>query len=131
VHLQRFPEPREPDSEALADGDRLLALRAIVSQALEKARADKLITNNLGASVTLRTPDTAWLARWQDRLGELEEFFILSALTLQPGETESAVVSPVAAAKCGRCWRHRDSVGLLPAHPDLCDRCAEAVAATA
>lgn len=127
VHLQLFPSPRTPDPEALAEGARLLQLRGIVSLALEKARADKIITNNLEAHVTLRIADSEWLARWRQRIPELEEFFILSELTLEPGEADAAEVSPTTSAKCPRCWRHRATVGSDAAHPSLCDRCAAAV----
>ncbi len=130
VHLQTFPEPRAADAEALAEGDRLLALRAVVSQALEKARAEKNIANNLEAAVTLRVADGAWLERWSGRIAELEEFFILSELRLEAGTEDAAVVEKTASAKCGRCWRHRTTVGTIADHPDLCDRCAEAVAAS-
>ena len=129
VHLQLFQAPREADTEALAEGARLLQLRGIVSHALEKARADKVITNNLEASVTLRVADAEWLARWRDRVPELEEFFILSELALEPGPADEALVAPTASAKCARCWRHRGTVGVRAEHPELCDRCADAVEA--
>jgi isoleucyl-tRNA synthetase len=127
VHTQLFPEKRSPDSAALAEGDRLLQLRALVSQALEKARAEKVITNNLEATVTLQLADAAALERLRPRLSELEEFLILSELRLEPGETDTATIAQTTAPKCERCWRHRESVGQNPAHPTLCDRCAAAV----
>jgi isoleucyl-tRNA synthetase len=124
VHLQSFPPAREPDPTALAEGDRLLALRAIVSQALEKARAEKTIAGNLEAAVTLQLTDHGL---WSGRVAELEEFFILSELRLEPGAEDAAGVSKTAAPKCARCWRHRTTVGTIAAHPELCDRCADAV----
>ena len=127
VHMQLFPEKRTANPDALAAGDRLLQIRALVSQALEKARADKIITNNLEAAVTLHLADANEHERWSSRLSKLEEFFILSELQLVPGETDSATVAKTAAPKCERCWRHRSSVGQITAHPNLCDRCAEAV----
>lgn len=129
VHLQLFPEPREPDQAALADGARLLQLRGIVSLALEKARSEKIITNNLEACVTLQIADAEWRERWITRIPELEEFFILSELRLEPGEADAAQVAATASAKCPRCWRHRGAVGANAAHPSLCDRCAAAVEA--
>jgi isoleucyl-tRNA synthetase len=127
VHTQLFPSKREADSVALADGERLLQLRGLVSQALEKARADKLLTNNLEAVVTLQIADASWLEKWRPRIPELEEFFILSELKLEPGKEDAALVAKTSAAKCERCWRHRLSVGQNAAHPALCDRCASAV----
>jgi isoleucyl-tRNA synthetase len=127
VHTQLFPAPRAPDPAALAEGDRLLQLRSIVSQALEKARSEKIITNNLEAVVTLHLADPAELPRWSSRLNELEEFLILSELKLEPGSEVTATLTKTSAPKCERCWRHRGSVGQNTAHPTLCDRCAAAV----
>jgi isoleucyl-tRNA synthetase len=137
VHTQLFPPQRTPDPAALAEGDRLLQLRSIVSQALEKARAEKVITNNLEATVTLHLTDPAELPRWSSRLTELEEFLILSELKLEPASpggtgvppvtTDTATITKTSAPKCERCWRHRPSVGQSPSHPTLCDRCAAAV----
>jgi isoleucyl-tRNA synthetase len=127
VHTHLFPEKRSADAAALADGDRLLQLRALVSQALEKARAEKVITNNLDATVTLQLADAPALERLRPRLSELEEFLILSELRLASGETDIATVAQTAAPKCERCWRHRPSVGQNASHPTLCDRCAAAV----
>ena len=112
----------------MAEGERLLQWRSLVSQALEKARADKVITNNLEAVVTLTVADEVWAGKWRPRLAELEEFFILSELKLEAGAADGAEVAKTGAAKCGRCWRHRGSVGNNASHPDLCDRCVEAVA---
>ena len=111
----------------MAEGERLLQLRSLVSQALEKARADKAVTNNLEAVVTLTVTDGAWLEKWRPRLAELEEFFILSELKLEQGAQDASTVAKISAAKCERCWRQRESVGKNSAHPGLCDRCAEAV----
>jgi isoleucyl-tRNA synthetase len=127
VHLQLFPAARSAGADDLAEGERLLQLRSLVSQALEKARADKVITNNLEAVVTLTIADEVWLGKWRPRLAEVEEFFILSELKLKAGAADAAQVAKTAAAKCGRCWRHRESVGKNASHPDLCDRCVDAV----
>jgi len=127
VHMELFPEKRIADPEALADGDRLLQIRALVSQALEKARAEKVITNNLEAAVTLQLADANERERWSSRLPELEEFLILSELHLEPGGEVTATISKTSAPKCERCWRHRGSVGQSATHPTLCDRCVAAV----
>jgi len=61
---------------------------------------------------------------------ELEEFFVLSDLTIQQAKEASASVTKTPYKKCARCWRHRPSVGTSEAHPDLCDRCESVVVAT-
>jgi isoleucyl-tRNA synthetase len=59
---------------------------------------------------------------------ELEEFFILSDLTIQKAKEPSVSVTKTPYEKCARCWRHRPTVGTSQAHPDLCDRCESVVA---
>jgi isoleucyl-tRNA synthetase len=59
---------------------------------------------------------------------ELEEFFILSDLTIDQGQETVASVKKTSFGKCARCWRHREYVGKSKTHPELCDRCESVVA---
>jgi isoleucyl-tRNA synthetase len=122
VHLQLFPETAAEQSGSLLSEqmDRLLKLRGVIGQALEKARQEKLIGNSLEARVLLRCDqtDVAGIAN-----EELEEFFILSDLHIEQASEPSAAVERTSFAKCARCWRHRETVGKSSAHPELCDRC--------
>jgi isoleucyl-tRNA synthetase len=126
VHIQKFPDetPGLRDADAHQRVEQLLHLRSAIGQAVEKARQEKLIGNALEAAVTL-TCDEAMVAGIPKE--ELEEFFILSDLTLQPGKEVAASISKTSYQKCARCWRHRSSVGKSSAHPDLCDRCEAVV----
>jgi isoleucyl-tRNA synthetase len=126
VHVRTFPEEAAEfqNPEARERVAELLNLRGVIGQAVERARQDKLIGNALEAAVTL-TSDEATIAAVSKE--ELEEFFILSDLTLQPGKEPSATISKTPNQKCARCWRHRSAVGKSEAHPDLCDRCEAAV----
>jgi isoleucyl-tRNA synthetase len=36
-------------------------------------------------------------------------------------------VTKSSGEKCVRCWHHREDVGTLAAHPELCGRCVENV----
>ncbi|MEI8234069.1 MAG: isoleucine--tRNA ligase [Verrucomicrobiota bacterium] len=129
VHLQTFPEAdaalADPALEARVE--KLLALRGVIAHAVEPARKEKLIGNALEAAVTLQIADAGLLAELQGRGSELEEFFILSSLTLKAGPETVATLIRTPDAKCSRCWRHKPAVGADPAHPELCDRCAEVV----
>ncbi|MEO5717624.1 MAG: isoleucine--tRNA ligase [Chthoniobacterales bacterium] len=123
VHLRLFPEPQGNlcDKTLREQVEELLKLRSVIGQAIEKARQEKLIGNALEAAVVLRCDER--FAKDLPR-AELEEFFILSDLKLEPAEEPSAAVSLTPNKKCGRCWRHREAVGTIAAHPELCDRCA-------
>ena len=96
----------------------------MIGQAVEKARQEKLIGNALEAAVVLVCDARIVSAIPRE---ELEEFFILSDLTLESAAEPSASISKTPNEKCARCWRHRPTVGKIAAHPELCDRCAEVV----
>jgi len=126
VHLQEFPGPQNRGREASGQVEELLRLRGIIGQAIERARQEKVIGNTLEARVVLNSDSDV-----TDKIPkeELEEFFILSDLTIHRAKEASASVTKTRYKKCTRCWRHRPTVGTSKAHPDLCDRCESVVAA--
>jgi len=135
IHLLEFPSPRRVQTEAGQMKDRqheasdqvseLLKLRGIIGQAIERARQEKLIGNALEAAVVLKSNSEVTTKIDKE---ELEEFFILSDLTIkQTKEASSASITKTAHKKCARCWRHRPTVGQSKTHPDLCDRCEAVV----
>jgi len=128
VHLQLFPEQNAEFRNPTAQGqvEQLLSLRAVIGQAVERARQEKLIGNALEAAVVLRCDQEAISSIPNE---ELEEFFILSDLKIEAGTEPAVSISKTAYAKCARCWRHRSTVGASAAHPELCDRCAAVVTA--
>ncbi len=129
VHLETFPERDEALADAALEAhfETLLSLRAIIAQAIEPARKQKLIGNALEAAVTLSIAEPELLKKLQGNEAELEEFFIVSKLTLAAGSETVASLVPTSDKKCARCWRHKLSVGVNPDHPELCDRCAAVV----
>ncbi|WP_300316701.1 isoleucine--tRNA ligase [Idiomarina sp.] len=112
----------------------LLDVRDTVNQALEQARRDDVIGGSLQAEVTLYADDK--LATSLNRLGEELRFALLTsearvdALDNAPANAVKAEklalaveVKQSAYKKCERCWHHREEVGTLPEHDDLCQRC--------
>ena len=126
IHLQEFPETQGRGRKAIEQVEELLRLRGIIGQAIEHARQEKLIGNTLEARVVLNSDSDV-----TDKIPkeELEEFFILSDLTINQAKEASASVTKTPYKKCARCWRHRPTVGTSKAHPDLCDRCESVVSA--
>jgi isoleucyl-tRNA synthetase len=120
VHLQEFPELQGRGHEASTQVAELLRLRSVVAQAIERARQEKLIGNTLEARVVLHSDSDVTKKISQE---ELEEFFIVSDLTIQQAKEARASVTKTPYAKCARCWRYREYVGRSKTHPDLCDRC--------
>ncbi len=130
VHLQVFPQEESAllDPEINKQVDAILDLRAVIAQAVEQARAEKKIGKALEGAVTLQIADEKLLASLKGKEAELEEFFILSELTLKSGADTVANLVLTPHAKCSRCWRHRPTVGENAEHPELCDRCVNVVA---
>jgi len=126
VHLQEFPQAQGRGREAIDQVAELLRLRGIIGQAIEHARQQKLIGNALEARVVLNSDSEVTEKMSKE---ELEEFFILSDLTIHRAKETSASVTKTPYKKCARCWRHRPTVGASKAHPDLCDRCESVVVA--
>jgi isoleucyl-tRNA synthetase len=127
IHLQEFPEPQDRhDKASAAQVTELLKLRGLVGQAIERARQEKLIGNALEAAVVLYSDSD--ITEKIDK-EELEEFFIVSDLTIHQAKEASASITKTQYKKCARCWRHRPTVGASKAHPDLCDRCESVVEA--
>jgi len=133
VHLELFPQADEKliDKTLEERVEKLLALRGSVGQAVEQARQAKLIGKALEGAVTLSLADEALLSSLSGSESDLEEFFILSDLTLTAGSETKASIVPTTRQKCARCWRHRLNLGTNPAHPELCERCTEVVAVLA
>jgi isoleucyl-tRNA synthetase len=117
VHVRTFPEESSDflNPEAREQVAHLLDLRGQIGQAVERARQEKLIGNALEAAVTLTCDETTIAAVPKE---ELEEFFILSDLTLQPGtgrvnfEDRLSKVRALLAASAGG-WQKRGPSGLV------------------
>jgi isoleucyl-tRNA synthetase len=124
VHLEEFPQTQNRHGEPSTRVAELLKLRGVIGQAIEKARQEKLIGNALEAAVILRSNSEVTSKIDKE---ELEEFFILSDLTIEQAKATDASVKKTSYQKCARCWRHRSTVGASKAHPDLCDRCESVI----
>jgi isoleucyl-tRNA synthetase len=127
IHLQDFPQTQGRGRKAIEQVEELLRLRGIIGQAIEHARQEKLIGNTLEARVVLNSGSDVTQKIPKE---ELEEFFILSDLTIHQAKEAGASVTKTPYKKCARCWRHRPTVGASERHPDLCDRCESVVVGT-
>ena len=112
----------------------IIAVRAEVNKTLELARKDAVIGGGLEAEVTLYASEeiSTLLSTLDD---ELRFVLITSQAAVKPladapaeaVATELKGLSVLAlkteAAKCDRCWHHREEVGQDEKHPELCGRC--------
>ena len=128
----------------LADGseesqlmDTLCAVKAAVNKVIESARSDGQLGSSLEAEVRLYASDE--LASQLQRIGDELRFVLISsaaevsldAAPAEANETEldglKVLVSKSEHQKCVRCWHHRQEVGTIVAHPELCQRCVDNV----
>ncbi len=103
-------------------------------KSLEEARAAKVIGKALEASVSLRATGEgfALLERYSETIPELLNVSAVEiAGGLAPWHSNAviAVASPATGPKCERCWRYVPDVGTSTSYPNVCLRCADALAA--
>jgi len=141
VHLRTFPETPAGwrDEKAAAEMDRLRAVRAVVTGALEIERREKRIGSSLEAAPRVFIADAA--LRAAVARADFAELAITSGVAIEAGEGPAgafrlpdtpgvAVVAERATGKkCARSWKYTDDVGSDPRYPDLSARDAAAVAA--
>ncbi|QJQ94286.1 MULTISPECIES: isoleucine--tRNA ligase [Halomonadaceae] len=113
--------------------EQVLEVKQAVNKCLEDARNDKRIKSGLAAEVTLHVDGA--LRTTLEKLGEELRFVLLTSdvhlqplsagSEAEPTELEGLKVAVMASPhdKCERCWHHREEVGTLAEHPDLCQRC--------
>jgi isoleucyl-tRNA synthetase len=139
VHLELYPElPASWRDEPLgAKWARLRDLRRVVTGALEIERAQKRLGSSLQGAARLYVPEEYRDALAGVNLAELcitsEGTVVFSAppegaFALPEVAGVGAVIERAAGEKCQRCWRILPEVGAADGHPELCRRCADAVA---
>jgi len=132
VQLEDWPSVEEEllDRRLEEEFGQLLALREMVTKAIEERRAAKEIGTSLEAAVRLTVPrEMSSLLAGREAL--LPTIFIVSEVELEyveDGEVK-VEVRRCEGGKCSRCWNYRRSVGEDPSHPELCDRCLPVVEA--
>jgi isoleucyl-tRNA synthetase len=119
VHLLEWPhiDAGWRDDALAARFERLRALRAMVTEAIEPLRREKTIGSGLAAQVELT-------ANAEDRavlMGtDFAELCITGSVDIVHGETSAARVTASDDPRCERCWRHLPDVA---EESGLCGRC--------
>lgn len=104
-----------------------LAIREVVTKALEEARDKEIIKKSQEAAVQVFLPPVAMNMVKDYATDVFEELFIVSAITFSEADAESemsAEVEKIQVEKCPRCWNYRE-LGGNPAHPAVCKRCGD------
>jgi isoleucyl-tRNA synthetase len=111
--------------------EKIMALRDRVLKEIETARAAKRIGDSLEADVEFVAP-----AGEDEKLlresGELfKTILVIANLDVKAGKEERISVRKAGGRKCPRCWNWVAAAPAPGAYPELCPRCAAAVAAAA
>ncbi|MHB8623788.1 MAG: isoleucine--tRNA ligase [Sulfuricaulis sp.] len=124
------------DTADMAYWDDVIRMRQAVGKELEKLRVAGGIGSGLDAEVDIYC-DSSWLERLR-RLGdELRFVLITSYARVHPIEDRPpdlvktdikglyVQVASSTYTKCIRCWQHREDVGTIKDHPQICGRCVK------
>lgn len=120
-----LPEQDELD-KVLNDFNEVIAVRDVVTKALEDARAEKVINKSQEASVSVTAPKALLEHLSKYDADVFEELFIVSSVSFAEGNELAASVEPASGEKCPRCWNFRE-LGGNANHPHVCKRCGDAL----
>ena len=110
----------------LADFGEVIAVRDVVTKALEDARGEKVINKSQEATVTVTAPKATLDAMSAYAAEVFEELFIVAHVDFVEGDELSAAIAPATGEKCPRCWNFRE-LGGNANHPHVCKRCGDAL----
>ncbi len=142
VHLETWYQGLfELDAEAAMGRDywqQILEVKTVVNKELENQRNAGTVKSGLSTDIVLYA-DPALKAMLEQLGDELRFVLITSSAAVEaladaaPDAVETELSSlklTVALSdnqKCTRCWHHREDVGAVAGHPELCGRCVENV----
>ncbi len=132
VLLAGFPVEAYRDAQLAEKWERLFAVRAAATKALEEARQSGVIGHSLDARVHLGAAD-GLRDLLEQQEGTLPALLIVSQVQLRRDLGADAIspllpelkvrVERARGGKCERCWNYSEAVGCDRTHPRLCERC--------
>ncbi len=133
VFLSDYPRGSEAwaDPDLLARWEKVMGVRETITKAIEEVRKTGAVGSSLEARIVLRTSDGEMRKFLESSLHLWPQVAIVSeaAVEFDPAAPALEVgVSKAEGSKCPRCWQWRRDIGSETAHPDICGRCARALA---
>ena len=108
----------------------VLEFRDEVTKALEEKRAEKLINKSQEAFVSAVVPQDQYDVLTDFDPAFFSELLIVSGVEFERGDEVKVDITVSDLEKCPRCWNFR-TLGGNPHHPDVCERCGDALDALA
>jgi isoleucyl-tRNA synthetase len=128
VHLALFPpSSASAASQSSDDWAAIFAVREEVMRSLEEARQAKRIGKALEAKTIVHAPAELFSLLNRHRAA-LKELFNVSQVEITSSEELRVETQPADGQKCGRCWNYRTDVAPYGPWPEVCGRCADALA---
>lgn len=119
-----------PDVRLETKWNEIRRIREGVQKFLESAREQKIIGSSLEAKVIFSTCDDSTRAFLEETKDLWPEIAIVSQVEIKEGKDPLFVeVTHADGHKCARCWQWKQEVGTLASHGDICQRCADVLAA--
>ncbi|MFC1646308.1 isoleucine--tRNA ligase [Candidatus Omnitrophota bacterium] len=130
VHLLEWlkEEPTLHKKQVIDDFKKIYELRPDILKRLEEERTKGKIGSSLEAKLIL-TLEKDLFTTFSKYLDDLPFLFIVSQVKvgkIGKGKNKIEVVS-AEGNKCTRCWNFRSDVGANKEHPDICQRCVDAI----
>ncbi|MBD3286001.1 isoleucine--tRNA ligase [candidate division WOR-3 bacterium] len=138
VFLEDFPhvDSKYEDRDLAFEFSKLFEVRDKVLKVLEVERREGRLRASIDARVVLSARESCVRELLKKYEGNLAEFFIVSGVDLvdrvEAGESGegseySIEIEEPRGRKCVRCWLWSESVGSHADHPEICDKCYEAI----
>ncbi len=119
IFLESFKKLSFKNNELNKKFKKLLEVRRTVSKKLETLRKNKVLGSSLEAKVCLTLPAESYSLF--KGYSELEEFFIVSEVEIQKGESLNIQIQKAVGGKCLRCWYYSEKLN----HDSLCPKCVK------
>ncbi len=138
IHLEILSDEiyKFEDENILKDFEILTSIRENVLLQLENLRSQNIIGKSIEANLIISGENDGAKNILEKYEGILSQLFIVSNVKIKDNDGEifqkdtfifKMKSEKATEEKCLRCWLHLDSVGKHPDHPQICDKCYEAI----
>jgi isoleucyl-tRNA synthetase len=130
VHLAAWPKENKTylENEITDNFKKIYSLRPDILKSLEEERSKGKIGSSLEAKLILSLGESLF-STFSKYLDDLPFLFIVSQVEIKKISNAENKIEVVLAEgkKCMRCWNFRGDIGQNDSHPEICQRCIDAI----